>query len=282
MKLNKLTTAVVALAAAALLGGSAHATNASITSGDLLIGFEDPNQNASNDYVADIGSASLYLNKTAPVSVNISEANLSADFGTGWNTNPTSGNANLLEWGIVGNDQSETVQTANTHTVFFTQGEQTGGTPSTNPGVVTSGNGGTVSNDIKTFESTGGYKGLVVVSGAGEAVGVNESVSATNSWSSFSPSDGSGFSLVNGAEQPGTGANDGPTDSYLDLFEAIPGTSTTLLGTFNLSWNGNTADDAVLTFDPVATPEPSAYALGLTALMLFAVLKRRKSIAKQA
>ena len=64
----------------------------------------------------------------------------------------------------------------------------------------------------------------------------------------------------------------------LDLYEVDTKTASNqpaaFLGTFDLSSTG------LLTFDPAtaAVPEPSAYALGITALVLFGVLKRRKSI----
>ena len=45
-------------------------------------------------------------------------------------------------------------------------------------------------------------------------------------------------------------------------------------GTFTLSDNGD-----ILTYNTAAVPEPSAYALGLCALALFWVLKRRNSVA---
>ncbi len=47
---------------------------------------------------------------------------------------------------------------------------------------------------------------------------------------------------------------------------------TTLLGTFTLEDNGT------LEFTAEAVPEPSTYALGIAAIALFVVLKRRQSL----
>jgi hypothetical protein len=47
-------------------------------------------------------------------------------------------------------------------------------------------------------------------------------------------------------------------------------------GTFQFSTDGSGND--ILTYDPTSTPEPSAYALGLCALALFFVLKRRNAM----
>jgi len=91
------------------------------------------------------------------------------------------------------------------------------------------------------------------------------------------------------------GANAGGPTGYglggANLLSAFPSTATlsfylvpnsnnaesaSQVGTFQFSTSGN---NDILTFDPVATPEPSAYALGLCALALFWVLKRRNSVA---
>ncbi len=63
----------------------------------------------------------------------------------------------------------------------------------------------------------------------------------------------------------------------VELYTNPNGSSTpTEVGTFSLSDVGG---NEILTFDTVATPEPSAYALGLCAIALFFVLKRRSSVA---
>lgn len=270
MKLNKLTTAVVALAAAAVLGTSAEAQVTTLyNSGDLLLGFEQ--SGAANNYLVDLGSASQFLSASSPVTIQLSTVDLQADFGASWASNSAT---NLVNWGVVGYDPSEAVQTSSAYTAFFTQGEPSQGTLSANPGVGTLSYLKTVTAGIKNLAlSSGGFNGGTSTNDTTNAI--NQSASAANSWSSFSPSSGTGFNLSVGVEQPLSGANNGPTDSYLDLYEDIPGGPDKEIGTFSLSSSG------LLTFDPAAAavPEPSAYALGITALILFAVLKRRNSIA---
>jgi hypothetical protein len=90
--------------------------------------------------------------------------------------------------------------------------------------------------------------------------------------SSFAAEDGNnGFGLGGsaGVEKTYTG-NDSAPFYFIDYNNSV----LTPLLTFSTSTVGG---DTILTYGAVATPEPSAYALGLTALALFWVLKRRSS-----
>ncbi len=271
MKLTKLTTAVVALAAAAVLGSSAQAqVTTNYTSGDLLIGFEQ--QGAASDYVVDLGSATQFLNASTPLNFQLSTTDLAADFTSNWAVN-TNG-ATDVQWGVIGNDEGKVAQ-SNANTIWYTQGEVVAGT--TNAALTGKSASALhqVSSTIQNLETgSGGFSGGTSTSDTTN--GINQSATAANSWSSFAPggySGGTAFGLGFEIEQPGSGNNVGPTDSVLDLFEYVPGASSaSLLGTFSLAGNGD------LTFDPQAVPEPSAYALGITALVLFGVLKRRRSM----
>jgi hypothetical protein len=266
MKLHKLTTAIVALTAAAVLGSSAQAqVTTNYTSGDLLIGFEQAG--AANNYVVDLGSASQFIGATT-LNFQLSTADLAADFTSNWAVN-TNGATNV-QWGVVGNDQSKTVQ-SNANTVWFTEGEVTAGTKNTALTGLSGSQLHTISSNIQNLETaSGGFAGSTSTSDTTKAI--NQSPSAANSWTSFSPGN-TAFNLGFSIEQPGSGSNTGPTDSVLDLFEYVPGASSaSLLGTFSLAGNGD------LTFNANAVPEPSAYALGITALVLFGVLKRRRSM----
>jgi hypothetical protein len=75
----------------------------------------------------------------------------------------------------------------------------------------------------------------------------------------------------------GTGGDAFPTSGGLYTFYTLTrsGGAPTVYGTFQFSTDGSGND--ILTYDPTSTPEPSAYALGLCALALFAVLNRRRS-----
>lgn len=266
MKLYQLTPALVALAAAAVLTTSAHAQNANYTSGDLILGFEETG--AANDYVVDLGPASQL---TSDQSFQLSTTDLAADFGTNW----AASNANVitnpdLQWGLVANDNQKVVQ-SNANTIWFTQAEQVPGTPNTPLSGDSAATLHSISNTIQNLEtaSSGGFLGTTPTSDTTNAI--NQSAAAANSWSSFAPGV-TGFGIGFAVEQPN---NVGPTEAVEDLFEYIPGTpQATLLGTLSLS------DTGLLTFD--AAPEPASYALGLTAVLLFLVLKRRKAISSVA
>jgi hypothetical protein len=81
---------------------------------------------------------------------------------------------------------------------------------------------------------------------------------------------GNGFGLgtANDPAQAFTG-----TDTA-NLYTLLKSAAPVEVGTFTTA---TTAGDTTLTFNALSTPEPSAYALGLTALALFWVLKRRSS-----
>jgi hypothetical protein len=70
--------------------------------------------------------------------------------------------------------------------------------------------------------------------------------------------------------QSHTGSNSSVPYYFLDVNNDI----LTPLDSWTFSTSGS---DTTLTYGALATPEPSAYALGLCALALFWVLKRRSS-----
>jgi len=277
MKLTKLTTAVAALAAAAVLGTAAQAqVFTAYSSGDALLGFEQAG-NAS-DYVVDLGSVSQFITATAPVTLQLSTTDLSAVFGSTWASNSQT---NLVQWGVVANDQGQTIsKNTDGNSIWYTKGETTSGTQTTAPIRGTASALANVSNAIQNLDTgNGGYDSELSTANANNAIVT--AASAGNSWSSFKPGVADGqvaFGIGTDIEQAATGAT-GPTNSVLDLYEVDTKTGSnqpaTFLGAFDLSSTG------LLTFDPAsaeAVPEPSAYALGITALVLFGVLKRRKSI----
>ncbi len=255
MKLNKLKTALMALAVSAALTSAAEAqVDTLYHSGDLLLGFEQ-NGNASN-YLVDLGQVSQFINATSPLTFDLSTTDLSTIFGSSWASNSQT---NLVQWGVAGNDRSVSDQT-NLNAVWYTQVQ-----PSTAPVGGSSGVQKQVSLSIQALETgLGGYQGGTSTVNSNAAI--VQSSSAANSWSSFSPSNGIGFNLGTGVE-----TLSGPTNSSLDLYQVLPGSTGTLLGDFSLSSGG------VLTFTQ-ATPEPSSYALGLTAVILFVVLRRRSAL----
>jgi len=277
MKRIKLTTALAALAAAAVLGTSARAqVYTAYSSGDALLGFEQAG-NAS-DYVVDLGSVSQFITATTPLTFQLSTTDLTAVFGSTWSSNSQT---NLVQWGLVANDQSSTIS-SNTdgNSIWYTKGESTSGVQTSAPIRGSAAALANVSNAIQNLDQgSGGYDSELSTANANNAI--IQSASAGNSWSSFKPGVADGqvaFGIGTDIEQASTGAT-GPTNSDLDFYEVNTKTGSnqpaTDLGYFTLSSSG------LLTFDPadtLAVPEPSAYALGITALVLFGVLKRRKSI----
>jgi hypothetical protein len=97
-----------------------------------------------------------------------------------------------------------------------------------------------------------------------------DSSSAAGSFKTKYNNNGFGFGTTSYAlGQTYTGSNS------VDLYDLVNGNAPVDLGTFSFT---TTDGDTVLTFDSLAaTPEPSAYALGLCAIALFWVLKRRSS-----
>ncbi len=263
MKLTKKTSVLLAVALAAVLSSSAYAQNV-FNQGDLLIGFEQAG-NASN-YVVDLGNFSQFTTGTA-LTFNLSTADLSATFGSTWNSNSQT---NLVHWGVIGND-------SNTDDLFYTKGRTVAGTQSTAPNRLASSNQQGVESNLAGLQ-TGSFTGF---SGSTPSAGSTLSLQATvqtaadsNSWSSGDPQN-TGFGLGSNIEQSKTSLT-GPTNSVLDLYESVPrtaaGQKATYLGNFTLDSSTGT-----LSFNVAVAPEPST--LGLMALgfaFMAVIIVRRK------
>jgi hypothetical protein len=279
MKRTKITSAIVALAIAAVLGTSAHAQVAGYNEGDLLLGFEQQNGSGgvtSNDYVVDLGSASTFIGAST-LTFNLSTANLISAFGTNWANNTPAGS--LVQWGVVGGSDANGPitlgsQTLQENTLFYTLGEKNVGTKATAPATASNSFQGNINGNIQQFALD--YQGT--------NPGVTGSIIASNDsigWSANTPSTNA-FGSNKAIEQPSSGSYTGPTNSQLDLYQLNNTTDTpsstkgVYLGDFSLSSGG------VLTFNgAAAVPEPSAYAMGVIAAALFFVLRRRKALAVQ-
>jgi hypothetical protein len=277
MKLNKITAVAAAISAAAVLSISAQAqVFTSYSSGDVLLGFNQSG-NAS-DYIVDLGSVSQFIGITSPVSFQLSTADLSNTFTSSWASNSAT---NLVSWGAVANDQGLAIASdTDGSSVWYTKGELTTGTHTAAPIRGSSSALNSISNRIQNLDTgTNGYDSSLSTANANN--GVVQSTSTSNSWASFGPNGANAFNIGASIEQPVTGNGQGPTNSVLDFYEVDTKTASnqpaTLLGTFTLNSSGD------LTFTEVAsTPEPSAFALGLTAVVLFVVLKRRKMLGLNA
>jgi hypothetical protein len=267
MKLTKTSSAAAALAFAALMGASAHAQNA----GDLIIGFEQTGND--NVYEVDLGSASQFLSPSSSTfSFTLSNGDLDTYFGNNWATVTTAATTNAVQWGIIG---------ANTTTGNLTLGSSTlpkntvlvsWNTWDAAPAEKTTNGEATTVQDINNLYSDVANGGTPT---AGSTTALPAIVTSTSDGNSFAASIaasnfnfGAGFTkspLDNDA------AGDFPAadTQALDLYELTPTNATltqptTLLGSFTLSDQGN---QAVLTYQAAAAPEPATYLLmGLSAL----------------
>jgi hypothetical protein len=284
MKHTKITSTMVALAIAAVLGTTtAHAQVTSYNEGDLLLGFEQQNGAGgvtANDYGVDLGAVSNFIGVTSPLTFDLSTTDLTLAFGSGWAGNTNLGS--LVQWGVIGgSDENSTLavgsDTLLKNTLFYTQGELNVGTQSTPPATASNSTQKNVNGNIQQFGLS--FQGATE-SASAIALGSDAAIIASGTgWSEYTPST-EAFGGSKGIEQPSSGSDTGPTDSVLDLYElpnttSTPGAKAILLGDFSLTSAG------VLTFDPAAVPEPSSYALAALAAVTFVVLRRRKAISAQ-
>jgi hypothetical protein len=274
MKLQKITSALTALALGAMLSTAAHAQQA-YNEGDILLGFEQQNGSGgltTQNYIVDLGGANQFYDAAAGSSLtfNINTTDLTTAFGSGWANNTPAGS--LVQWGLVGgsdnNGSTLTLgsKTLQEDTLFLSTG---GAVPTTQ----TDGPQNVINNKIQAF---GGiyFAGLSSSGVSGTDAGIGGSADS-GGWSKNNPNlaaFGSSFRI----EQSTTAGINGPTDSTLSLYQLnnksdTPGATPIDLGTFSLNSSG------VLTFSaPAAVPEPSSFALGSVAFALMVVLIARQ------
>ena len=259
-KMNKLTVAALALTAVGFASTAASAQVVTST-GDLVLGF----QLAGNptDLEVDLGSQSLFtptavLNLSSDLSVN----DLTNTFGANW-TSGTSGTG--VQWSVSGDVPGSGVSKYNldvTSTVTLGSASGTGANILKPYNV-----------DIANLVTGGG--GLSGATAAGTSVSAligSQASPASGIANSYTSQEPQIASLTANIEQTGAGS--------VDLFQ-YQATSTSAgtvvdLGTFTLGSNGSLNFNGI---SATATPEPSAYALGICAALLFLVLRRRASVA---
>lgn len=269
MKTMKLiTVATLALAAIGFASTSASAQSVTTGSQDIILGFEindGTGQGATSNLEIDLGATSLF---TSSYSVNsfsqVLGADLSSVYGANWasRSDLVWGVGGVLSDGSVQNNFSLTSQVAlktgtngNLANPFGQVGQLAAGLNST-PALSSPSAG-----SVPTSQSNG-WTGARTASGA----------VTTDDFRL------SGFS---GGGQSETAT--GPIGS-LNLYTFTPNTASrneppaTLDGAFSLAGSGSTATFSYLGAAPASVPEPSAYALGICAVGLFVVLRRRNSI----
>jgi len=286
MKKTKILSIGLLAAAAALFAPYARAGNVTVNTGDLLLGFENPNgTGAASDYVVDLGPASYFIglsagtyNLTSTLSLGNIAADLSATFGSSWATNSATQGQNV-QWGVVGDTGTVGGNTGvggtfglPKDTIFLTVAEYTPGGGSTAPANSSASAQNGWLTSINQFETTVSTSGTT----ANSSKATVTSSSETNAWSTKIPT---GFTTGLNVEQPTSGTYIGPTNSELDLYELVDsnatGAGTKLLGSFTLDSSGN--------LDFTAVPEPSTYAmLGMSGIAILVLYRRRNSAMSRA
>jgi hypothetical protein len=258
MKSIKYTAVALALIAAASFTSSAKAQ----TAGDIILGLYDANSSGTgtvvpNSYELDLGSfSSLTPGETFNLGSSIS-SEFSSDSAASLVFNIAGSGAT----GAGGLSAKETAFTASSLPTL----PQHGGNTTENANL---------QNEIGLFnEGTALTLGSSTSSTGTSISGISLANSNSGSFDTVINDNSGSYGYAGNAllsAYPASGAVDFYTVTNSNSQE-----SAVLDGTFVF---GGTASDTTLTFSPVATPEPSAYALGLCAVALFWVLNRRRSV----
>ena len=271
MKTIKYTAVALALIASASFTTSAQAAN----QGDLILGIYDSNTTGSSyvatDLVLDLGAFnSLQAGETfslgsAVSSVFSSDTTASLVFniaGAGYVS------SNAVASGLARKEIAFTATTVPT----FTGNQQTEAQNVTN---VYSGINSALSTGVPAASgNTTGNTTPVAYSAYTQSI-----VNGNNSFASQETAGGGAFGLGQDLTTPYSLTASVPFYSLLNGTSAsVVSDPTGIAGGDSFTFGG-TSSAVTLTFDPVATPEPSAYALGLCAAALFWVLNRRRSVA---
>ena len=258
MKVNTFLAALLATAGAAFTIPLAEAApNPTSTSGDLLLGVRASSGfGSTQDYVIDLGQASLFADTTFTLNLSIG-IDLAAIFGTDWNTRSD------VYWGIVGTKLSSDPN----YTLYASRAETTPGVQST-PWARQSNS--TQNSTTTKFNSFIGAYNIGDASGTNNPRAIIQNVTDGASYASFT-SPANDFTYLPGSIEANFGA--GTEGSLLDLYRLTPtsqSAGTVFKGTFQLSDTGD------LTYR--AVPEPGTFAMvGLGAGLLGLLHHRRRT-----
>jgi hypothetical protein len=260
MKMNKLTkTAMLALLAVSFAAVSASAQNVPAGPDDLILGFQvtdGAGQGGTSNLEVDLGDISLYTPVTSYTLSQLAVADLVSTYGSNWATRSD------LSWGVAGVSSVGTNQFALTYSGSSAPSDSSAqavpyGAIGALPGGLntTAHTANSTSSAVLPTSQGNSYTGELTDGGTTSA-----------DFQFFSQTD---ITDVNG----GAGAV-----GSVDLYTFNQGTGrtqppATLDGVFSLSSDGTLSFNAA-----AAVPEPSAYALGICAVLLFIVLKRRQSV----
>jgi hypothetical protein len=274
-KMNKLTVAALALAA---IGLASTAASAQVTPGanDLVLSFQLAGVNT--DLEVDLGSISA-LNLSPGAVTNLSSlfslSDVSSTFGASWANNTLGTGVNWSVAGINGVNDGSSFYATSTAAAASVRTSNVGGLGTAHDTIALLTTGAAGQGSLNGAPNGGaGTASSALIGGVVTTVNPTGTPAGSLSESYTTLSGGNpGYTFVSNLEA--TGAT---TD---DLFSFTPqskvGTKFPLatdLGTFSL-----TATGFSFTAAGQAVPEPSAYALGICAAVLFLVLRRRQSVA---
>ena len=264
--------------------GQSWAAVVSYNPGDLLLGFRATGgTGATQDYVVNIGQASLYRDAFAAFTVSVGNigADLATVFGANWHTR-----SDVL-WSVSGTPGNLTpVGSDPAKTLYATRPEDPAGTTADAWKRQSSTNQGTTSNKMASLAS--GYSqtaGIPNVSTLNSDFGVIQNTADVNSYASFMPGGvNSNATTAFSAFNPGIEGNfgNGTAGAVLDLFRMLNtggangGTANVSPGTFEGRFT--ISNTGVLTFTPDAIPEPGI-AMLLGAFSAFGIRRRRVAAA---
>jgi hypothetical protein len=256
--MNKLTkAALLALTAASLATLSASAANVSTGPTDLILSFQvtdNTGTGSASNLEVDLGDFSLFTSSGPTLTLNqLSVSDLVSTYGSNWATRGD------LAFNVAG-------LTSTTSNNFDTTYSAANPQQSSNLSGPTAKIGGLVGGLGGTAQSANSTKSGVVSNSQGNSFTqeVTDAGALDGDYGYFAPN---GVTQLNGT---------GSIDLYSFTQKSVARGQTnpaTLLGAFGLTSGG------VLTYTPAAVPEPSAYALGICAALLFLVLRRRASVA---
>jgi hypothetical protein len=260
-KMNKLTVAALALVSMAFASTAASA-QVTTSPGDLILGFQitaAPNSSPT-DLEVDLGSYSLFTTTaTIDLSSKLSVNDLISAFGSGW-ANGTAGVG--VNWGAAANAAGGT--SATKYNLDITS---VGAKPN---GLGTNTLNGYYQDIVGLTGGSGGINGSPVASTSTSALIGNSGSPASGIANSYTGQESKLAGLNGNIEMTGAG-----TDELYQYVGAGNTGSTVDLGTLKLT----SAGGLTFTGSAAAVPEPSAYALGICAVLLFIVLRRRATVA---
>ena len=277
MKLKSLiTTSVLALASGALLGTSAHAANLAYTPGDLFLSFRA--DGVSQDYIVDIGAASLYRDATVGSSFTVSGlGNIGTDlttlFGANWH------NRSDLYWSVIGTPGTTSAVNGDAIKTLYASREESVFGEQSDPWMGGSTFGqGTPSNKITAMGlAYGSTAGVANLSSENSSVAYIQNTSDANSYAFFTAS-GASFSYFNPTIE-GTFTN-GAASSALDLYRIPVGSG--VPGHFEGSFQIDNRANVKFNSEIAAVPEPSTYCMTFLGAGLLAFMNRRRQQATVA